>query len=162
MPPDPPTFVTPNSRVWFLRTGAESGGEVHEQRVEYMADSSFPPTHFHPAQDEHFEVESGEMLVVVEGEKHTLSAGETIDVPSGAAHKMRNPSKTDPAVVRWVTRPALRTTEFHEAAGRLKGGILDQARFAYEFRDVFRLPGIQGVLIALLARVASRQATTDD
>lgn len=156
MPPDPPTFETPNSRVWFLRTGAESGGDVHEQRVEYMADSPFPPTHFHPAQDEHFEIESGEMLVVVDGKKRTLLTGESIDVPSGTKHKMRNPSGTEPAVVRWETRPALRTTEFNQAGARLKGNVLDRALFAHQFRDVFRLPGFQGVLIPLLARLASR------
>lgn len=153
---DPPTYETANTKVWFLRTGPETAGEVHVQRVEYRPDSSFPPTHLHPAQDEHFEIESGQMLMVIDGEKQMLSAGEGIDVPSGTRHKMRNPSETEPAVVRWETRPALRTTQFNEAGSRLRGDILDRALFAHEFRDVFRLPGFQGLLIPLLAKLASR------
>lgn len=153
---DGPTYETPNVKVWFLRTGPETGGEIHEQRVEYAPDSQFPPTHFHPAQDEHFEIESGQMLVVVAGEESVLEAGESIDIPSGTHHKMRNPSETEPAVVRWETRPALRTTEFNDAGSRLRGNILDRALLAHEFRDVFRLPGFQGLMIPVLARLASR------
>lgn len=134
----------------------ETGGEVHEQRVEYSPRSKFPPSHFHPAQDEQFVIESGQMLVIVGGDKHLLSAGESIEISHGSPHKMRNASKSEPAVVRWATRPALRTTEFNEASSRLSGNILDRALFAHEFRDVFRLSGLQGVLVLLLARLASR------
>lgn len=153
----PPTYETANTKVWFLRTGPESGGEVHEQRVEYHPGSTFPPTHFHPAQEEHFEIESGVMLVVAAGERHLLSAGETIDIPSGMPHKMRNPSPDEPAVLRWETRPALRTTEFNEIGSTLRGGLLDRALLAHEYRDVFRLPGFQGMLIPLLAKLARRR-----
>lgn len=154
---DPPTFETANSKVWFLRTAGDTGGEVHEQRVEYSPDTRFPPTHYHPFQDELFEVESGEMLAVIDGEKRLLSAGETIDIERGTKHTMRNPSRTKPAVVRWETRPALRTGEFHLAAAELEkgSGLLDQAAFAHEFRDVFRLPGVQGLLLPLVARSGS-------
>lgn len=151
-----PTYETANTKVWFLRTGPDSGGEVHEQRVEYRPNSQFPPSHFHPAQEEHFEIESGEMLVVLAGEKHLLSAGETIHIPAGQPHKMRNPSADVAAVVHWETRPALRTTEFNEIGSRLRGGLLDRALFAHEYRDVFRLPGFQGVMVPLLANLGSR------
>lgn len=152
---DPPTFETVNSKVWFLRTADETGGEVHEQRVEYSPDTRFPPTHYHPLQDERFAIESGEMLAIVDGQKRLLSAGETIDIEPGSRHTMRNPSKTEPAVVRWETRPALRTGEFHLAAAELEkgSGLLDRAALAHEFRDVFRLPGVQGLLLPLAARL---------
>lgn len=158
---EPPTFETVNSKVWFLRTADDTSGEVHEQRVEYSPNTRFPPIHYHPLQDERFDIESGEMLAIVDGHERLLSAGETIDIERGTKHTMRNPSETEPAVVRWETRPALRTGEFHlSAADREKGsGLLDRAAFAHEFRDVFRLPGVQGVLLSLLARLASMRRT---
>ena len=32
---DASSFETANGKVWFLRTADDTGGEVHEQRVEY-------------------------------------------------------------------------------------------------------------------------------
>jgi mannose-6-phosphate isomerase-like protein (cupin superfamily) len=154
---DQPTFETATSKVWFLQTAEDTGGEAHVQRVEYSPDTGFPPTHYHPFQNERFEVESGEMLAIVDGEKRRLSVGEVLEIEQGTRHTMRNPSKEAPAVVKWETTPALRTGEFHlTAAGLEKGsGLLDRAVFAHEFRDVFRLPGLQGVLLPLLARLGS-------
>ena len=150
-----PTFETAHSKVWFLRTADDTHGEVHEQRVEYSPETRFPPTHYHPLQDERFEIESGEMLAIVDGEKRLLAAGDVIDIGRGTKHTMRNPSKEQPAVVRWETRPALRAGEFHVAAAGLENGsgLLDRAAFAHEFRDVFRLPGLQGLLLPILASI---------
>jgi mannose-6-phosphate isomerase-like protein (cupin superfamily) len=151
-----PTFQTSTARVWHLRTGATSGGEVHEQRVEYVGGSPFPPEHYHPAQDEHFEVERGVMLFVIDGDERVVPAGATIDIPRGTPHRARNASRTEPALVRWETRPALRTTEFFTTAARLGdgGGVLDQALLAHEFRDVFRLTGPRAIVVPVLGRFA--------
>ena len=62
-----PTFQNSVSRVWYLRSVDDVGEPIHEQRVEYFPGSPFPPTHYHPDQDEHFEVEQGEMLFVIDG-----------------------------------------------------------------------------------------------
>lgn len=154
---DEPTFETATSKVWFLQTADETGGEAHVQRVEYAPDTRFPPTHYHPFQDERFVVESGEMLAIVDGERIRLSAGEVVEIERGTSHTMRNPSKDSSAVVKWETTPALRTGEFHLAAAGLEKGsrLGDRAAFAHEFRDVFRLSGLQGVLVPLLARLGS-------
>jgi mannose-6-phosphate isomerase-like protein (cupin superfamily) len=154
-----PTHEDSRSRVWYLRTAASSGGEVHEQRVEYLPGSPFPPTHFHPAQDEHFEVESGEMLFVVAGEKRLITAGHGLDIPRGTAHRARNASSSASAVVRWETRPALRTSDFFTVAARLGDdmGLLDAALLAHEYRDVFRLVGPAGPIVPILARLATRR-----
>ena len=151
-----PTHADATSRVWYLRTGAETGGAVHEQRVEYLPGSPFPPNHLHPAQDEHFEIESGRMLFVIDGTEHLLGPGEVIDIPRGTPHRARNASRSDSAVVRWETRPALRTGEFFSMAARLgpERSALDGALLAYEYRDVFRLCGPVGRAVPLLARVA--------
>jgi mannose-6-phosphate isomerase-like protein (cupin superfamily) len=148
--------------VWFLRTGADTDGEVHDQRVEYLAGSQFPPTHFHPSQDEHFEIESGEMLFEIDGEQRAIRAGEAIDIPRRTLHRARNASADQSAVVRWETRPALRSSEFYDLENRLGADMnpIDRAVFAQEYRDVLRLPGAMGTLVpivAILARLAGRR-----
>jgi mannose-6-phosphate isomerase-like protein (cupin superfamily) len=155
----PPTYEDATSRVWHLRTGPSSGGEVHEQRVEYRPGSPFPPTHLHPAQDEHFEVESGQMRFVVAGTEHLVAAGGTIDIPRGTPHRARNASSSEPATVRWETRPALRTTEFFTAAARLGDDrkLLDAALLADEYDDVFVLTSPTRLLVPVLARLARRR-----
>jgi mannose-6-phosphate isomerase-like protein (cupin superfamily) len=156
-----PTHADATSRVWYLRTAEDTGGEVHEQRVEYLPGSPFPPAHLHPAQDEHFEVERGRMLFVVDGTERIVSAGETLGIPRGTPHQAKNASQSESAVVRWETRPALRTTAFFSTAARLGDdmGLLDSALLAQEYRDVFRLTGAIRLLVpavAGLARLARR------
>jgi mannose-6-phosphate isomerase-like protein (cupin superfamily) len=63
-----------------------------------------PPSHLHPAQDEHFEIRSGRLFAVVDGVEHALGAGDTIDIPRGTPHNMWNGSG-ERAVALWVTRP---------------------------------------------------------
>ncbi len=138
-----PTHETSTSRVWYLRSIDNNGEPIHEQRVEYLPGSPFPPTHYHPDQDEHFAIEHGVMLFVIGGTEHVLGAGDTIEIPRGTRHKARNASSTDSAVVRWATRPALRTTAFFTTEGRLgdDAGPLDSALLAREYRDVFVTTG---------------------
>lgn len=151
-----PTHQGRTSRVWYLQTAETSHGAVHEQRVEYLPGSPFPPTHYHPAQDEDFEVEAGRMLFVVDGEEHVVEAGGTLHIPRGTPHRARNASTTESAVVRWETRPALRTTTFFATAARLGDGmgLLDAALLAHEFRDVFRPTGVKRLLVPVIGRAA--------
>jgi mannose-6-phosphate isomerase-like protein (cupin superfamily) len=152
-----PTHEDSTSRVWYLRTATSSHGEVHEQRVEYFPGSPFPPVHLHPAQDEHFEVERGHMLFDVDGTEHHVSAGGTLDIPRGTRHRARNASSSESAVVRWETRPALRTTEFFTTAARLgdEMGLLDSALLAHEYDDAFQLVGPARMLVPGIARLAT-------
>ena len=151
-----PTHETSTSRVWYLRSIDNNGEPIHEQRVEYLPGSPFPPTHYHPDQDEHFEIEHGVMLFVIDGTEHVLGAGDTIEIPRGTRHKAKNASSTDSAVVRWETRPALRTTAFFTAAARLgdNAGPLDSALLAREHRDVFVTTGFIGLLVPVVSRIA--------
>lgn len=153
---DGPTYETPTMRVWHLQTGSTSSGQVHEQRVEYLPRSPFPPMHHHPAQDEHFDVEQGAMLFEVDGVRRVVEAGESIDVAPDTPHRARNASSTESAVVRWETRPALRTTEFFLTAAALGGSphVLDRALLVHSFRDVFRLDGPERLVLPFLAGVA--------
>lgn len=151
-----PTHVTATGRVWYLQTATNSGGEVHEQRVEYVPGSPFPPEHLHPRQDEVFSVESGQMEFVVAGKRTLVGPGEQLTIPRGTPHQARNASSEVQAIVRWETRPALRTTDFFSTAARLSEPmpLLDAALLAHEFRDVFRLTGPRKFLVPVIGRVA--------
>jgi mannose-6-phosphate isomerase-like protein (cupin superfamily) len=151
-----PTHETPIARVWYLRTAEDTGGRLHEQRVEYSPGSPFPPAHYHPAQDEYFEIESGSMVFVVGGEERVVEAGGSISVPAGTRHMARNASQTDAAVVRWETTPALRTGEFFSAMAALgsSASVLDRAATAWHYRDVYRGTGALSVLTPVVSAVA--------
>lgn len=122
-----------------------------------------PPPHFHPSQDERFEVLAGAINVEVDGETRELGAGEEIEIPRGSSHKLWNPSGEEARVV-WQTMPAGRTEEWFRALDTLQRQgrvgrdgmprLLDVAPLASEYRDVFRLAGPDVVLrpaIGLLA-----------
>jgi mannose-6-phosphate isomerase-like protein (cupin superfamily) len=107
----------------------------------YGPAGSPPPAHLHPAQDEHFEVLGGEVTIDVHGQRRTLRAGESIDVPRRTPHQMWNAHPTDPVRVRWTTTPALRTEAWWAALDRMEGKptLTSFAPLLREYRDVFHL-----------------------
>ena len=127
-----------NLRLEFTTTAEDSQGQLHEMRATYRPDSALPIAHLHPNQSEHFTVLQGEMWCRVDGVETTLRAGDTIDVPAGSVHQMRNPGAVN-AVVTWQTRPALRTGEFHRqiAQARRTGDITADLEVVSEYADVF-------------------------
>ncbi len=101
-------------RLRFLMTSAESAGEL------FAAEGIFPPggfagvPHIHPHQDEHFEVLWGHATFDVDGRRHVLAAGKTIDVPKGTKHTFAN-AGDDEMRVRFEFRPGQPSTErFYE------------------------------------------------
>jgi quercetin dioxygenase-like cupin family protein len=153
-------------RMRFVRTVAQTSGEVVEVEASYEPGSVEPLVHFHPRQDEHFEILAGAMRVRVGDEERDLRAGETLDIPAGTTHAWWNGGE-DEARVRWETRPALRTEEFFETvAGLAREGKVTAkgpsnpllgAILMREFRNEFRLatpPAIvQDVLFPPLALI---------
>jgi mannose-6-phosphate isomerase-like protein (cupin superfamily) len=140
--------------------------------ASYAPGGSAPPAHYHPSQDEHFEVLEGALQVEVDGARRQLRAGETLDVPRGKAHRMWNPDAV-PARSRWETRPpgrteqwfaalaALQGTEHVDASGRPKP--LPFAALAHRYTDTFRLvlkpaplAGLAVATLALVARLTGR------
>jgi quercetin dioxygenase-like cupin family protein len=101
-----------------------------------------PPPHFHPAQDESFEVLEGVVRVRIDGAARDVAAGESFEVARGTVHQMWNPSPVK-ARVRWQTRPASRTLQWFRALDALNqsgsAGPLARAGLLREYRDVFRL-----------------------
>ena len=112
--------LTPTESV----TIRQSSPEVLEVEGSYGPGGKAPPAHYHPAQDEHFEVIDGTLRAKVGGEQRDLGPGEVLDIPQGTPHQMWNPHE-QPARVIWQTRPALRT----------------EGWFLSEYDDSFRLAG---------------------
>lgn len=93
--------------------------------------------HYHPEQEETFEVLGGALEIFRDGEWHKLSAGQSLTVPRGVTHALRNTTET-PARFLNVHRPALTFQGFLQTvdrlirAGKIKGSG-DSAR-AYTCR----------------------------
>ncbi|MGH2963533.1 MAG: cupin domain-containing protein [Solirubrobacterales bacterium] len=152
--------ITPTESV----TIRESTPELLVVEATYAPAGKEPPKHYHPSQDEHFEVLTGRVEVRAGGEERTVATGETIDIPRGTPHQIWNPGG-EPARVVWQTRPGGRTERWFAAIDSLhregrvgRNGMPGPLAFAAllsEYDDVFRLavgpePLVRGGL-ALLA-----------
>jgi quercetin dioxygenase-like cupin family protein len=107
--------------------------ELLEMEAIYGGTGQFPPKHFHPSQDEHFEVLEGTIRTIVEGKERSYGSAEAFDVPAGTVHQM---TADPPARVKWEVRPALHTADFFETlySGDIPHDFLE--RFSAEVRFV--------------------------
>ena len=133
----------PTAHVRIVRSDAEQ----LEVEASYAPGSAAPPNHFHPAQDEVFEILEGSMQVQVGGgPERTLSTGETLDVPRGTPHTMWNGADL-PARTKWITCPAGRTEDWFRTLDSFQrraeaGETVEPEEFMRaleEFEDVFRM-----------------------
>src|SRR5688572_3854566 len=106
--------ITPVESV----TVVQSTPELLEVEGSWAPKGSPPPKHYHPAQDEHFEVRSGRLRVRVDGAERELGPGDAIGIPRGAVHQMWNAGDEE-ARALWQTRPAGRTREWFETIDSL-------------------------------------------
>jgi quercetin dioxygenase-like cupin family protein len=105
-------------RLTFLRTAADSAGEVLELDLIFAPGGFVPAMHVHPMQEERFEVLAGSPCFRIGADERTASVGETLVVPPGTPHRFWNPGSSD-ARVRIELRPALRMEEVLEETARL-------------------------------------------
>lgn len=151
-------------RIIFHRTSDDTDGALLEVESVYTKPSpSRPPNHYHPGQEERFEVLAGELRALIGGEERTLGEGETLLIPPGTPHTMW--AEAEGVRVNWQTRPALDTETFFETISGLsrdaktgeKGtpNLLQAAVIAQSYADEFRLARppwlVQRLLFAVLA-----------
>jgi quercetin dioxygenase-like cupin family protein len=100
-------------RIVFRQTAQETQGALLQFDDILQAGGIGPPEHIHPHQEERFHVVSGTMGVRVDGREQTLRAGESINVPAGAAHIWWNAGDEE---LHQITefRPALKLETFFE------------------------------------------------
>jgi uncharacterized RmlC-like cupin family protein len=89
------TYFRPGDKLFSRFEGFEqtvlgvSGDWLHT-RLEVAPYAAGPPEHFHEDFAETFTVKSGTLSVMVNGEKRTVRAGETVSVPPMTPHKPFN------------------------------------------------------------------------
>jgi len=136
--------ITPGESVEVRR----SDSEVLEVEGRWAPGGDPPPKHYHPTQDERFEILEGMLRTRVDGIERDLGPGEALEIPRNAVHQMWNPG-TEPVRAVWQTRPGGRTEQWFSAIDRLhregrvgSNGMPGPLAFSVlltEYDDVFRL-----------------------
>ena len=106
--------LTPSESVRVLRDDPEA----IEVEGTWGPGGSPPPKHFHPSQDERFEVLEGALTARVDGVERELRPGYVLEIPRGAVHQMWNAGAV-PARADWRTSPAGRTGRWFADIDRL-------------------------------------------
>ena len=155
------------NKIKFIQTKEDSGGAVLEIEMILQAHSKEPASHYHPFQDEYFEVLSGELTVRKDGRLFVLTKGDKLHIPKKMVHSMWNDTDLE-TIVNWKTIPALNTEYFLEiVTGLARDGktsdegrpnILQVALMANRFSGVFRLSRppflVQKILFMILTPIA--------
>ena len=100
-------------RIVFLRTAAETAGELLEMESTWTRSGLRTPPHVHPEMEETWEVLSGEARFRIGGEERVARAGDVVVAPPGTPHAGWNPTEAE-VRLRITMRPALRWEEFVE------------------------------------------------
>lgn len=83
-----------------------TGGELFEAINVIAPGFDGPPLHIHPHAEESYAVQSGTLEVCVGGEWRQLKPGESVIVPRGTPHTLKNISGTEVRLVN-IHKPAL-------------------------------------------------------
>jgi mannose-6-phosphate isomerase-like protein (cupin superfamily) len=137
--------------ILFLRTAADTDGELVEIEVTVEPEGAVAAAHVHPFQSERFEVLEGTLEFRRGREQVVAGPGDVVTVAAGTAHSFRNAGETV-ARFRCEVRPALQFERFLEtmfgvaAAGKTnRKGMPSPLRLAVianaHFDDV-RLPHV--------------------
>jgi len=100
-------------RFSFRKTAAETGGELLQLELVLRPGGRVPVDHVHTLQEERFEVLSGRARFRLGKTLQELSQGESLVVPPGIAHGLRNETD-DEARVLVEFRPARDMERFFE------------------------------------------------
>jgi quercetin dioxygenase-like cupin family protein len=90
----------------FLETAKDTDGQRVSMKATIKSIGQYVPNHIHACQDETFEVISGQLTVLLNGQTKTLSAGEKITIPKNAPHNHFNNESTPVTYIQTVS-PAL-------------------------------------------------------
>jgi mannose-6-phosphate isomerase-like protein (cupin superfamily) len=153
--------------VKFIKTAADTGGELLEMEATYNTAVDSAPEHYHPYQDEHFEVLTGMVSVHIKGQERIYVAGESLDFPRNVPHAFLGAAGSEEARILWQIRPALDSETFFEtvyglaADGKMKGtsipDLFQSAIIFRAFNDEFHLTKpsriVQSILLGILAPI---------
>ncbi len=132
------------ARMVFLRTGAETNGQLLEADLFVKPGGKAPPKHIHPFHEERFRVVAGSLTTWVSGQESALPTGEECVVPKGAVHTWWNSGDCE-AQVRVEFRPAARTEGLEAIYAFAQDGVRNPLQYAvtfWAFRKDGTLPGL--------------------
>ncbi len=149
----------------FIETANDTSGARVTMKATIKSKGQLVPDHFHVLQDESFEVISGNLTVLLQGEVSALTAGRKITLPKNKVHNHYYDTSSDLVYIHTVT-PALDFDYFIEnliglaADGKAKNGdygLLQQLvtlRYLDSKAYVANIPvGVQKALMTLVAPI---------
>jgi quercetin dioxygenase-like cupin family protein len=90
----------------FLETAKDTNGQRVTIKMTLKSKGELVPNHYHALQDEHFEVISGKLTILLDGKNQILTQGEKITLPKNKPHNHYN-NDTESAVFIQTISPAL-------------------------------------------------------
>ena len=94
----------------FMKTAAETDGELLEIDCISPPSDSREPEHIHPFQQNNFRILAGECTFRIDGKEQTAKAGDTVSIAPNVRHYFWNPGNVD---ARYRTRLLLKPVETH-------------------------------------------------
>src|SRR5581483_1149284 len=158
------------SRLVFLRTAAETAGELLEYELTFVPGGFSARNHLHPLQSELHEVLDGSLGLVVGGRERRLAAGDAVTVPPATQHRIFA-TQTEPLRARFLLQPALESEVLLETLFGLardgkvgRSGNPSPLSLAVIFGEFAKLgrppsppPAVQRALLAPLAWLGRRR-----
>lgn len=95
----------------IMRSTADTEGELLEAANVLNLGFAAPPLHIHPTAEESYAVVAGTLDVCVGREWRKVAAGESVTVPAGTPHTLKNDSGAEVRLVN-VHKPALEFERF--------------------------------------------------
>lgn len=145
--------------IRFLQTAKDTAGALLEMESTFQPNSVEPIPHYHPYQEEFFEIMSGELHVRLANGLKVLKAGDKLHIPPNTIHSMWN-AAAETALVNWKVKPAMDTEYLLETGiglandGKVneKGmpNLLQSILIAYRFNKEYR-PAKPAFIILRLA-----------
>lgn len=133
-PGDTITNPITGESVTFLRTAAQTNGRYVLIETTVAPDGAVAAAHVHPQQTERFEILSGHVEFMRDGEVIRATAGDVVDVAAGEAHSFRNIGSRD-VRFRTLVSPALEFETFLETMfGLAADGKTNQQGLPNPFR----------------------------
>jgi quercetin dioxygenase-like cupin family protein len=128
-------------RVRFLRTAAETDGELLEMEDLWPHADHAVAEHTHPSMEERWKVIEGRVRFEIDGRQAIAGPGDVAVAPAGVRHASANVGG-GPALLRIEMRPALRWEEFVRRLFAATGERSGESRIAAlldEFEDEIKL-----------------------
>jgi quercetin dioxygenase-like cupin family protein len=111
-------------RVRFVRTAAETGGELLVMEDHWSRPGHVVPRHVHPGIEERWTVIHGTVAYNVDGVETVAGPGDSVVAPAGVPHSARDVGNGE-VLVRIEMRPPLRWEEFVRQLFALAGEDLE-------------------------------------